>query len=377
MRRRKQLFQLLLILVIAAGCKENYEPPVIQKGTTALVVDGFINNSADTTFIRLTHTNKLNDGVNHAEVLGAQMTIEDVSGNTLYNFQELNDSGVYVVPGMNLDINNKYRLRILTGIGQYLSDEIPVIKTPPVDSITFEHTGAGVAICANTHDPLNNTHYYRWEYTETYQYHAAHFSGLIFDGGLRDRLPSEYIYTCWRTQNNTQILTTSTTKLSQDIVYHNTVRFVDQDGLQLSIKYLIALRQFALTKESFEYLENLRKITEQAGSLFDAQPSQLVGNIHSLNNPNEVVLGYLTASTQETKQLYISTEDVQPWEYKPDCSIFEIPIDQANSAFVNDALVPLSIDGSPLMPKGVFATSHPCGDCRVFGGSTTKPFFFQ
>src|SRR5882724_10463921 len=281
---RKHFFQVLCVLVLAAGCKENYEPRAITSGATALVVDGFINNSSDTTFIHLSHTNKLKDGVNHADILGAQMSIEDAGGNTLYNFQQLNDSGIYIVPGINLDLNSKYRLRILANDKQYLSDELTVIKTPPIDSITFEHTGKGVAICANTHDASDNTRYYRWEYTETYQYHVAYFSGLIFiDGGLADRPPDKYIYMCWKTNNNTQLLTATTANLSQNIVYHSVLRFVDQNSLELSLKYLIVLRQFALTKECYNYLQNLKKITEQTGTIFDAQPSQLPGNIHCVN----------------------------------------------------------------------------------------------
>jgi len=374
---RKHFFQLLCTLVFAAGCRENYEPPAIQSGVTALVVDGFINNSSDTTFIHLSHTNKLSDGVNHSAVLGAQMTLEDLSGTTLYSFIPLNDSGIYVVPGMQLDINSKYRMRILIGSKQYISDEIPIVKTPPIDSITFEHNGLGVAICANTHDPANNTRYYRWEYTETYQYHAAEYSGLMFlNGGLYERPVDQSIYECWRTQNNTQILTASTAKLSQDIVYHNTVRFVDQNSLELMVKYYIALRQYAITKESYNYLENLKKITEETGSIFDAQPSQLTGNIHSVSDANEIVLGYLSASTQETKQLYITNAEVQPWDYNPGCVVIEIKPDKIPSAFLNDALIPLGLDGSPFSLKGVYVTTHPCGDCRVFGGITTKPFFW-
>lgn len=374
------LLQLLFAILISAGCKENFEPPAIQQGTVGLVVDGFINNSPDTTFIHLSHTNKLSAGIRNSEEKGAQLYLEDPSANTLYNFQEIVDSGKYFVPGMNLNPNQKYRLRIITSNGkQYLSDEIPVMKTPDIDSISFGRMNNGFAIYANTHDPENKTRYYRWEYTEVWQYRAAFFSALMaLDGrGIIDRPADKLIYECWKTQQNTQLLLGSSAKLKEDIIYHFPVRTLDINSIELSIKYFISLRQYALPKEAYDYMENLKKITEQTGSLFDAQPSQVNGNIHATNNPEEAVLGYLIISAPAVKQLYITNDDVQPWRYDPGCSIFEVPIAQVQNAFSQLSLIPLSWDGSPLDPKGVFATSHTCGDCTALGGITAKPAFWQ
>ena len=375
---QKSFLQLLVAIIISAGCKEKFEPPVIQQDLNALVVDGFLNNSGDTTYIRLSHTNKLGDTVRNSQENGAQLSVEDAGGNTLYNFQRLNDNGMYIVPGMNLDLNSKYRLRISLANGkQYLSDEIPVIKTPPVDSISFEHTDKGINLYANTHDPQNSTHYYRWEYTETWQYHASFFSALIFEnGGLRDRSPDEYVYECWKTQKSQELLLGSSVKLAEDIIYHKKLREFDQDGVELSMKYFIFLRQYALSKESYEYLQNLKKITEQTGSIFDMQPSEVSGNIHALNNKNEPVLGYLTASTPEFKKMYITNADVQPWNYRPACAIFKIPADEIG-AVSHGEVVALSIYQSPFNFLGINATSSSCGDCTTLGGVVTKPDFWQ
>ena len=44
-----------------------------------------------------------------------------------------------MMPGMNLDINSKYKLHIRTSDGkEYISDEITVVETPPIDSISWE-----------------------------------------------------------------------------------------------------------------------------------------------------------------------------------------------------------------------------------------------
>ena len=378
MRICKGLVQLLLALVISAGCKKKFDPPAIQTGLSALVIDGFLNNSPDTTFIHLSRSKKLVDTLPDIQENNAQLFVEDPAGNIVYSFQQLNDSGLYFVPGMGLDINTKYRLHIITANGkQYQSDEIPVVKTPPVDSITFDHTATGLDIDVNTHDPLNATKYYRWEYTETWQYHAAYYAYVHYDhGNFIDFRPGEFIYECWRTQPSTQLLLGSTERLSKDLVYHYVLRQIDQDAVELSMKYFISVKQYALTKDAYEYIQNLKKSTEQTGSIFDPQPSEMKSNIHSLTDSSEVVLGYLTASTAEKKELYITNDQVQPWKYNPGCELFRIyPADFGT--FSEHGVVPIEVIKNGLIIQYVNASTYQCGDCRALGGITTKPGFWH
>ena len=370
--------QFLFVVAISVSCKERFEPAVIQTDLSALVVDGFINNTSDTTFIYLSRTKKLGSGILNSQENNAQLSIEDANGNTLYHFQQLNDSGTYIVPGINLDKNNKYRLRIITSNSkQYLSDEIPVVKTPPIDSIAFAKTDKGVVIHANTHDPLNNTRYYRWQYTETWNYHSRYVSTLTYkDGSVIDRPLQDYIYDCWKTQKSTELLLGSSAKLSDDIIYHNPIRGIDQNSFELSIKYFIFLKQYALTKASYEYIVDLKKITEQTGSIFDAQPSQLTDNIHALNNPDEPVLGYITVSTEESKKLYITNAEVQPWFYLMPCTERKIKLEDFSLYFGKQGLIPTRKEGSG-MALQVYGSERICVDCRALGGTTTKLGFWQ
>src|SRR5260221_4171632 len=136
MKIKKYCFPFLFTALVLAGCKEKFEPPVTQENLGYLVVDGFLNSGPDTTFIRLSRTKKLTEGTQNSTEQNAQLSIEDADGNALYYFQEFTASGTYILPGMSLDVNSKYRLRINTAKGkQYVSNDIPVIKTPPIDSI--------------------------------------------------------------------------------------------------------------------------------------------------------------------------------------------------------------------------------------------------
>ncbi len=43
----------LFIWLIGFGCREYYEPPVLKNNPRLLVVDGFLNSSPDSTYIKL------------------------------------------------------------------------------------------------------------------------------------------------------------------------------------------------------------------------------------------------------------------------------------------------------------------------------------
>jgi hypothetical protein len=173
-------------------------------------------------------------------------------------------------------------------------------------------------------------------------------------------------------------LLASSAKLSDDFIYQNPVREIDQYSIELSVKYFMRLKQYAVTKEAFEYLENLKKVTEQTGSIFDAQPSQLYGNIHAVDNPGETVLGFLTASTAESKEIYITADEIQPWNHEVFCATIKVDpgSGQYELYFGKQGLIPISIEGTGPSLK-IIASDKSCVDCRVLGGLTTKPDFRQ
>ncbi len=66
---------------------------------------------------------------------------------------------------------------------------------------------------------------------------------------------------------------------------------------KLSVAYSDLIRQYAISKEAFNFWTNLKKNTEQLGSLFDLQPFTELGNIQCINNPSVKCIGYISFST--------------------------------------------------------------------------------
>ena len=160
----------LFILVMAAGCRQSYNPPSIKNNPNFLVVDGFLNGNPDSTFITLTRTRNLIDSVPGIPESGASLTVEGDDYSSV-PVKELGN-GVYSSI-LSLHTFQKYRLNIKTTDGQeYVSDFVPFKQTPAIDSVSWKEDSTDVSIFVNTHDPQNNTRFYRWEYEETWQYHT-------------------------------------------------------------------------------------------------------------------------------------------------------------------------------------------------------------
>ncbi|HTI60576.1 DUF4249 domain-containing protein, partial [Mucilaginibacter sp.] len=226
--------------------------------------------------------------------------------------------GYYKAGPLGLSASNKYRLRITTAAGTtYQSDLVEARNSPPIDSVYYRVQNNGIEIYADTHDPTNSTKYYRWEYESTYQYHSAFNSFLRLVTSPQDtllpRILPDQIYICYRGSKATTILLNSSAKLTQDVIAQNPIAFISSSSDELQDRYSILVKQYALTPEAFNYYQQLKKNTEQLGSIFDAQPSELPGNIHCLTNPAEPVLGYITAGSSAQERIYINNKDLPAW----------------------------------------------------------------
>jgi hypothetical protein len=59
-----------------------------------------------------------------------------------------------------------------------------------------------------------------------------------------------------------------------------------------------------------EYWEKLDKTVNRVGSIFDAPPSGVQGNIYNINSPEVTVLGYFEAITTDTTRRFTLPSDL-------------------------------------------------------------------
>ena len=372
----------VFLLLACSACKEYYEPPSVKNNPDYLVVDGILNGVPDSTYIKLTHTRNLRDTAPGSPELNAIVMVQG-DQNTFIPLHETGN-GFY---GNLLPLNTaeKYRLTISTTSGkQFTSDLITYKQTPPIDSLSWEEDTTGINFFINTHEPQNNTTHYRWQYEETWQYHTYLLTNFDYvNDTVVKRTEDQMIYNCWKSSLSPTVLLASTSQLSQDVVSHFLCNYVSKSTEQLAVMYSVSVSQYALTPEAFVYWTNLKKNTEQLGTLFDAQPSELNSNIHCSTNPSEPVMGFLSASSIQKKRIFISVNQLKSLNYQP----YYLPCQTLGQVTVGiPANDPQKIYEYLVMPKHLFtlwyydgayhAAQNFCIDCRDHGGTNAKPSFW-
>ena len=363
---------LLVIALVVNSCIEPFSPPEVNNGESFLVIDGFLNVGGDTSRIKLSNTQNTNDDAQPVYEGNAVIMAESERGET-FNFEE-QPGGNYFLPPVNLDADTKYRLYIRRINGsEYRSEYVVVTKTPPIDSLTYklDKNREAMVVYVNTHDATNNTRFYRWRFEETYEYKTAFYSGLDRDYQTKTVISrKEDISRCWRTLESKDIKLGSTIKLSQDIIKDLPINIIYIGTNKLLHKYSIMVRQYALSREAFEYWTDLAKTTQGTGSLFDPQPSQVTGNIRNIKDAKELVFGYFSASTEETQRIFIAPAlGTYPRCMPPDTLMPHEAFDSYGvllNSFVTEA-------GATYL----LSSSEFCADCRAQGGTITRPSYWR
>ena len=358
-------------ILLLNGCKDPFTPTIKEVSNNILVVEGLINSGADSTIIKLSRTKLVSDKKTLNPEIGATVTVESESNEVIPLVEKF--KGSYVFLGLNLNKAKKYRLRIKTAKNEtYLSDFVEVKVSPAIDQVSWKAANDRVNISVNTHDDTNNSKYYRWEYAETWIFYSAFESLYKWDGSavVKRILPEEGIFKCWGDTTSSTVILGSTAKLANDVVFESPITYVPF-GEKLRERYSINVKQYVLTKEAYEFWEQLRKNTESLGSIFDAQPSELTGNIHNIANQSEPVLGFISVGTTTQKRIYIDRPEIssgflipQPAECLTPSEVKAIDFKQTYQAGFN---IPVS-DST--------AGSRYCVDCTIRGKSK-KPAFWQ
>ena len=160
----KKILYTLVLAAFVSSCKEEYDFPLKNSDKSVLVMEGVLNVSGPTR-ITLSQSAKVDEQVQFKPILQAQLFVEgkDSSNSSLTEA----GAGIYSHPNLGLSVGSEYRLRIKANGREYLSEWVIAKQTPPIDSISWKRTPEGIIFYVSTHDPTNNSRYYKWEYDET------------------------------------------------------------------------------------------------------------------------------------------------------------------------------------------------------------------
>jgi hypothetical protein len=361
---------IVALVFLLASCREKYTATLKPSDKSALVVEGFLNAGNGPTTITLTRSYSINAPGNVPRVTGAQVTVEGNNGTSFALTETATNSGVYRHPQLTLLTDKLYRLKIrTTGAKEYLSDYVPVKISTPIDSITWNWENNGVMFFANTHDASNNSRYYRWDYEETWEIISNYYATIKLVGNtiVQRNMPAEDVSHCWKFDFSRTIMLGSTAQLQSDVAFRIPLFYVPGNSERFGVRYSVLVKQSVITPQAHEYF-----------TLFDPLPSELKGNIKCVTDPGETVIGYVTASSQQEKRIFISAPQLPGANYNfPDCYWKLVPAKIDSVLKYRPTLLPYAEDLSPTnVVIGYFLAPPMCADCTERGGKNVKPSYW-
>ena len=386
------LYKIPLLLILCILFSNCTEPFALQTNTyeEVLVVEATITNELKNQAITLSVTGPLETN-EQIIVTGAEVFVADNQGNK-YNFEELDGKYVSEIAFQAFS-DREYQLKINTKNGK--SYESTIETLPPINPLkdvtaTVEEKDGekGVAIYVDSYDPTGNAKYYRYEYEETYKIIAPKWVNqkTIVLGpmslGLIPNPPDTKV--CYSTDENTDIILANTTNTTEDKL-HFLVRFLSDQNYIISHRYSILVYQYIENLAAYNYYETLRKISGSGSILTPIQPGFVAGNLKSVDNPNEKVIGYFDVASVSSKRIYFNYEDLFPFQplppYYTNCDVdiypfcFGLPPCRGNALIQDVGFEKVSYQ--LLVGNNYHMVLAPCGDCTSFSSNIKPPFWID
>ena len=360
-------------ILLLAGCKDPYEAELRESDRSWLVVEGVLNAGQGPTQVRLSESVPLPQK-QFKPVNQAMVSVESESG-VVYPFTE-SGGGNYRHQQLPMVIGERYRLRIKTAQNkEYLSEFVEARKAPAIDTITWKKDADGLKFYVSTHDAADNTRYYNWKFDETWEIRSFYTADYKWTGDtvLKHDM---YNYRCWLYDSSRNLALGTTAQLQQDVLNEQLVHFIPLGSDKLNFRYSMLLKQQSLTREAYEYFLLMKKNTENIGSIFDPQPSELRGNIKCISHPDEGVIGFVVATTTTEKRIFVTDTEAN-WSYVENCPSIDVDKHMDSVRKWVPFYLPwgalLSPGGSPILYYMAPAT---CVDCTRKGGDLNMPAYW-
>ncbi|AWK04075.1 DUF4249 domain-containing protein [Flavobacterium crocinum] len=407
---KKNIYKISLFLILAfaiSGCTEQY---VFQNTDfeSALVVEGTITNEVKNQTIRLSQVYQLEETGPRMEK-GANVFILDDQGNE-YQFVEKDTVYESITP-FRAEPGRKYQLKIKTSTGKnYASDEQVLTTETKIDNVTATvetvNGERGVQINVNSVDPTNTSKYYRYEYTETYKIIAPvwdpreaimvnypaipanpdeDFPGVPAGEGIEVRLRNRETRTCYSTKKSDYIILNSTNSQSDDRV-HFPVRFISNQNYIISHRYSIFVKQYVQNLAAYTYYKTLKDLSSSGSVLSPKQPGFFYGNIKSVENPSEKVIGFFEVSAVSSERIFFNYADLFPKEplppyYESDCNIRDfvdcVGLPPCSGVQLRSAIRLRTLVYVSNSQDNYGMVKPACGDCTTFSSNIVPPFWID
>jgi hypothetical protein len=399
----KKPFPLFVFLMLAFNsCVEPFEYKTLTF-ESALVVEASISSENKRQSIKLSRTFKIEDSDIIPETNATIEIVDDL--NNVFKFTEGSPGNYNSNVSFDAKKNVSYQLKIKTKDDKmYLSSNQKITGESPIQNIvakatTFAESGGidkeGIAIYVESYDADRNSNYYRYEYEETYKIVAPLWTPKELEivsriNPYKVKLvnKTEEKKICYSTKLSNQIIQTETATLTEDRVSFP-VKFIEKSDYSIKYRYSMLVKQYIQTREAYSFYKTLKKLSSTESLFSQNQPGTMIGNLYSIDNELETVLGFFEVTSFSSKRVFFNYTDFYNRSTRPkhfeECYFESPPLSDGGDEPTSPLIYLLDKGEVVFYKKNTFddaqftstyiLTTKSCGDCTA-NGSNIKPSFW-
>lgn len=311
------------------ACIDPYQVEVPQ-GQQLLTVEGLIHTGPGPHSISLTRSDTYGsvfEGLVRP-VTGATVVIRDNEGENTFLTEGQEARGSYFSPEeFRAEIGKSYTLQIQTAEGKFYTslpervESVPEIEDISIKTVTIPVEGettprSGVQLISEVNDPADQNNFYFWRLSPiTYVLKTRPDLHVLrpFESPTGERIPDPKpcCAVCFGTESTgNQSLFVAEDDNFNGLKTRIPAAFIEDNGLRFVDKLRVDLNQYSISQGAYRFLRLVKQQAEISGSIFDPPPATIRGNMISLNDPEEVVLGYFMAAGESSRRIYIDKSDL-------------------------------------------------------------------
>lgn len=355
--------------------------PEPQDGSGALVIEGDIL-LGELTVVKVSYTAPVDAPETAAVPPAAEVWVEDDSGETYKGVNDPEMEGIYKIDTRNAPSDRKYRLHVVKkdNGNEYVSEWGETLTVPEIDSLSynldFDRSRLNVALSMHS----RGGSFFKWDYVENWEHHADYNAELKYippqigwwgtsgDGEIVPMVYPESTYYCYGHEESTEIMIFSTEKQTDDRFVDLEFRPIARDNVKISYVYHIDVYLEPLSKDAYKYWDTVKANSEYNGNLFAPNPSELVGNIRCVQEPDEMVMGYISVAQRAHKDLFIRHTEAR---FYKDSMPYEEAEDVSRGSWYmhyRDGYLPFTYSLVPGDVSNTYWAKARCVDCKKKGG---------
>ncbi len=311
----KQILKIGWILILPLSCIDEINLKVDQV-EERLVIDGLIADSLNLYKIKVKSAR--NKGI--YPITNASVRVIDNKGSNFVFKENKVEQGSYELR-MKGDAGRSYQLEVITP-DQKTIKSLPGIlaKAPRMSDIshsvakrtTIDFNGRQVQtknIFIKSHvlfEAAAAKPFLRWRTSGEYEFHEPSF------------ISAKYCYVKEPEPDLNKLNIYSPNRLSGNLLANQEIVYLDLDT-RFSFMYCFHIQMFSMNEQEYLYWRNISDVLTNDGTLYDAPPGNVKGNLFNPDDGEEQIIGYFSVSGISTTRYFVSTQSLGGDFVQPPC----------------------------------------------------------